>query len=769
VRIVHTKSHGDVVVYVLRVEDVESGLQWVVQRRYSDFFALNEELFDMTHFAKEVEFPRKRLSIRNTAKLVEMRIVALEQFMRRMLHILTQYATMDASASRALRHLQNFLGVDNYLDCVHPPVLDDQRSIELMAYRFLNDFGSEACQQCVRFITTVDLEAPIEPGPEGYMPVLNFMRDALSEVEQFVQQQHMAQMIATLGSRRPDLTEEQLRSFVRKCIRRQVESALYLPLRRTVFRIVFSFLAAKSKSLQRAITLLQRATPQYLMVDPFVTRAAALPRTVKAFRRVIQAYLPADQGQLLIQAATAVMDLHKECQIERNRQNAAAAAAAAEGAPHEEVVEEAAPPPRPPRTASDDVEFSFISTRTPTLDIGVPQSPHGEGSQTAGGDEDVLPEPPKRAPVVTKLRELFTRKKTTEDLFASSDSDVETGTASPAPSQGGLTPTHSVASSTPGTPQRANSSSAKFIQRLLPRPGASAVHNPDTADNLFVDESQAFAVSVKSSDSTQDLASSSAASSSAAPLNRTMSNDLSGIEKHLAALKDVLKDGQLVEEERDEEKSGVAAESDANVDHPAAPAAETLVEDPDAGAEPLDTPILRHCEATLLALRADMPPSPINPSADHQTLPRTTTPRSAKVVGWDADLRDRPLPSAPAAVASHPVSVCSPSSTSSGLDHLVLRNTEMKKKLPVASLLSPEEAEAEHQRLGHAGDTPDVLSASPSADDLVTKSHLAKAEDVSPSKRAASVDRGDSEKDVDSGNIRDSFVINNSAEVSGRV
>lgn len=31
VRIVHTKSFGDTVVYVLRVEDVESGLQWVVQ------------------------------------------------------------------------------------------------------------------------------------------------------------------------------------------------------------------------------------------------------------------------------------------------------------------------------------------------------------------------------------------------------------------------------------------------------------------------------------------------------------------------------------------------------------------------------------------------------------------------------------------------------------------------------------------------------------------------------------------------------------------
>jgi hypothetical protein len=63
----------------------------------------------------------------------------------------------------------------------------------------------------VRFITTVDLEAPVETGPEGYIPVLNFMRDALSEVEQFVQQQHLAQMTQTLQQRRPDLSPEQLR------------------------------------------------------------------------------------------------------------------------------------------------------------------------------------------------------------------------------------------------------------------------------------------------------------------------------------------------------------------------------------------------------------------------------------------------------------------------------------------------------------------------------------------------------------------------------
>ena len=47
--------------------------------------------------------------------------------------------------------------------------------------------------------------------------------------------------------------------------------------------------------------------------DSYVERSKTLPGIVKAFRRVIQAYLPADQGQLLIDAAAAVADLHNEC------------------------------------------------------------------------------------------------------------------------------------------------------------------------------------------------------------------------------------------------------------------------------------------------------------------------------------------------------------------------------------------------------------------------------------------------------------------------
>ena len=320
VRIVHTKMQANAVVYVLRVEDVETGLQWAVHRRYRDFYSLNEELADMSHFTREVNFPKKRLSIRQDSRLVESRIVALEQYTRRILHLLTLYSSMDPTASRSLRHLQSFLGVDKYIDCVHPPSVDDQRYIELMAYRFLNDFNSPACQQCVKFVTNVDLDSMVIEGDQGYKPVLQHISQALSEVESFVLLQHTQQMTQTLRERKPDFSPEQLRTFIRRCVRRQVEAAIFLPLRRTIFRIIYSFIANQAEQLQTALTVLQNAKPEYFMVDNNVAKAKTLVKAIKAFRDVMQAYLPADQGQLLMHAAALVVELHSECMQEKDTQ-----------------------------------------------------------------------------------------------------------------------------------------------------------------------------------------------------------------------------------------------------------------------------------------------------------------------------------------------------------------------------------------------------------------------------------------------------------------
>lgn len=65
----------------------------------------------MSHFTRDIPFPKKRLvSLKNSASIIEERIVALEQFIRMAIHRLTHYSTMDAHASQSLRRMQQFLG-----------------------------------------------------------------------------------------------------------------------------------------------------------------------------------------------------------------------------------------------------------------------------------------------------------------------------------------------------------------------------------------------------------------------------------------------------------------------------------------------------------------------------------------------------------------------------------------------------------------------------------------------------------------------------------
>lgn len=44
VRVVHTENVDATVGYIIRVEDIETGLIWLVHKRYSDFFALHKEM-----------------------------------------------------------------------------------------------------------------------------------------------------------------------------------------------------------------------------------------------------------------------------------------------------------------------------------------------------------------------------------------------------------------------------------------------------------------------------------------------------------------------------------------------------------------------------------------------------------------------------------------------------------------------------------------------------------------------------------------------------
>lgn len=51
-RIISTCFSGDTVEYLIRIEDIESGRQWVVRRRYRDFLALHIDLQKMSNYTR---------------------------------------------------------------------------------------------------------------------------------------------------------------------------------------------------------------------------------------------------------------------------------------------------------------------------------------------------------------------------------------------------------------------------------------------------------------------------------------------------------------------------------------------------------------------------------------------------------------------------------------------------------------------------------------------------------------------------------------------
>lgn len=385
IRILHTKiiEESSIVLYIIRIEDIESGLSWLINKRYSEFLALYEELIVLSPSIKELEFPSKRM-LRITTKIVEERIKFLEYFLRKSFYLLVSSVTTDINASKGLELIHSFLNVNKYINCLNPPPIDEQRSLEIIAYQFLNDYKSVACQKCIKFVNNNDIEklANLNNSKDAdnidnddYIVVLEYIKDALQEVEDFVRSEHEETMLTALKSRlkyhghedklkenSDEMTEEEERELekeliklnsttltsnyqitkndiidyknykieqekirqtklIRQCIRRQVESAIYLPLRRIIFRILQKKLLKKNFLLQKNIQFLSFLKPDIFHIDPIVHKTKSFSICIKNFRRTFLTYLPVDMSMNLIQVANSISDLYFESKELREKVN----------------------------------------------------------------------------------------------------------------------------------------------------------------------------------------------------------------------------------------------------------------------------------------------------------------------------------------------------------------------------------------------------------------------------------------------------------------
>jgi hypothetical protein len=308
--------------FTFRCEDVETGALWVVKKKYADFSVLNEELNDIFKNSKEVLLPHSWMSLLSFSFSVQARIEQireqasnLETYVCNMLQILQIYAPSDAKASKALRRLQNFLNVGEHIDCIRPLRVDPQREIELLAYHVLNDRTSPLAITCTNFVQDWAPEMHLSDGVRdhvSHLSALKHLAAAMRETEERLWSECGALSIDIISRRRPDLSVDQRRLAVRRCLRRQVELVVYLPCRRRLWVLCEQCLEDKMIKLQENMQEVANAPLNVLGISENIVRAPSLPRAVKAMRDAVNATLPIDQLLLLEGVASLVVAVHRE-------------------------------------------------------------------------------------------------------------------------------------------------------------------------------------------------------------------------------------------------------------------------------------------------------------------------------------------------------------------------------------------------------------------------------------------------------------------------
>jgi len=80
------------------------------------------------------------------------------------------------------------------------------------------------------------------------------------EIQEFVIDQHYQQLERSLVSHQFDSADMKF-VFVRRCVRRQVETAFYLPLRRIVLPMITKVLSTQASSLTASMDVIQLLAP----------------------------------------------------------------------------------------------------------------------------------------------------------------------------------------------------------------------------------------------------------------------------------------------------------------------------------------------------------------------------------------------------------------------------------------------------------------------------------------------------------------------------
>ncbi|CAM9146896.1 unnamed protein product [Ectocarpus sp. 13 AM-2016] len=305
--------------FVVRVEDVGTGRQWLVFPHYGELSALRQELLAIWPPIADLPFPAKRSSASRAAAetaeaeetVVEDRVVRLEAFLDGALALLGMYVSIDPRCSGALRIVQDFLGRPEDLfsaDLALSPALRDQKRAELLLYRLLNQADSPASRMKHLLMRDFESDTSLAPDVDSLMKCAS---SRLRRLQDFVLDHHEEQLSSCAYT-----TSETREAIVRKAVRRQVELSLYLPLRRCLWKELTWRIRDPARKLERAIQALRRSPPAVFGLETLgVLESEEWGPVKEVMGQATRSVLPTDQIDGLHRAAEHLTVLHASLQL----------------------------------------------------------------------------------------------------------------------------------------------------------------------------------------------------------------------------------------------------------------------------------------------------------------------------------------------------------------------------------------------------------------------------------------------------------------------
>ena len=97
--------------YKIWVNDIDTGLEWYVYRRFSEFYNFRETLVSIWPLFSRIYFPPRRLSLTSSAKVANERLPVLEHFLRTVYSIVSVQPLIHISTRAIYSALQDMLDV----------------------------------------------------------------------------------------------------------------------------------------------------------------------------------------------------------------------------------------------------------------------------------------------------------------------------------------------------------------------------------------------------------------------------------------------------------------------------------------------------------------------------------------------------------------------------------------------------------------------------------------------------------------------------------